>query len=616
MLKNQILFEINANDETSRAFRSAKDGINKFRKDTVQATTALAKYTAAAALAGAAIGIHLVRNAMEAIDAQAKLAQQFGETSETMATLTRAGDLTGVALDKISAANKILAVNLGKATDEGSKQAQVLSRLGLEAKTLADLPLDQRILAINSAIQQNIPAVERAAVAAELFGAKNAQAMALLNPDAIARAARETEILGLALSDIDASKVEAANDAFATIGMGMSGLAQQMAVELSPIIQGIGDQFFKAAEEAGGMGQVADNAFSFMVDASVFVVNAIDGIGRSFVLTADLGIAAFSKFESWFYAFEASQRSLWQRITGIDMTSSIDHFTAKAKLADGVLQEAMANIANTLDRPLSGETFKRFVKDAQDAADEAARVAVDLRKHLMVGGGEEGEDDAELKAAEKRAQDLIALEIMLYETLTGIEEKHAAERQKRADQAQQLQAVATQAFLTNMNRQVDILQNAFHDSSALGKAFFLVQQSMSAANAIISGFDAAMKIRAAYAAYGPAGMAAGETYAKASIAMGFASAGAIMGQTLASFEGGGFTGYGPRSGGLDGRGGFAAIVHPNETIIDNSRGGGAVNVNINISTVDQRGVSEFFASNRPFIYREVRKALNDQGRAL
>jgi len=41
-----------------------------------------------------------------------------------------------------------------------------------------------------------------------------------------------------------------------------------------------------------------------------------------------------------------------------------------------------------------------------------------------------------------------------------------------------------------------------------------------------------------------------------------------------SFEGGGYTGNAPRSGGLDGKGGFAAILHPRETVIDHTRAGG------------------------------------------
>lgn len=58
-----------------------------------------------------------------------------------------------------------------------------------------------------------------------------------------------------------------------------------------------------------------------------------------------------------------------------------------------------------------------------------------------------------------------------------------------------------------------------------------------------------------------------------------------------SFDGGGHTGSGPRSGGLDGRGGFLAMMHPNETVIDHSRGQAAnqnqkleVTVNVNGAT--------------------------------
>jgi hypothetical protein len=41
--------------------------------------------------------------------------------------------------------------------------------------------------------------------------------------------------------------------------------------------------------------------------------------------------------------------------------------------------------------------------------------------------------------------------------------------------------------------------------------------------------------------------------------------------SLLSFDGGGYTGDGPRTGGLDGKGGFPAILHPNETVIDHTK---------------------------------------------
>ena len=41
---------------------------------------------------------------------------------------------------------------------------------------------------------------------------------------------------------------------------------------------------------------------------------------------------------------------------------------------------------------------------------------------------------------------------------------------------------------------------------------------------------------------------------------------------LLGFDGGGYTGSGPRSGGLDGKGGFLAMMHPQETVIDHTKG--------------------------------------------
>ena len=41
--------------------------------------------------------------------------------------------------------------------------------------------------------------------------------------------------------------------------------------------------------------------------------------------------------------------------------------------------------------------------------------------------------------------------------------------------------------------------------------------------------------------------------------------------TLKSFDGGGYTGNRPKSGGMDGRGGFMAMLHPQETVIDHTR---------------------------------------------
>jgi len=84
------------------------------------------------------------------------------------------------------------------------------------------------------------------------------------------------------------------------------------------------------------------------------------------------------------------------------------------------------------------------------------------------------------------------------------------------------------------------------------------------------------------------------------------------------FEGGGYTGNGPRTGGLDGRGGFMAMLHPNETVIDHSRGnsGGEVVVNqtINVTTGVQQTVRNEIQTLLPQIAEASKSAVLDARR--
>ena len=87
------------------------------------------------------------------------------------------------------------------------------------------------------------------------------------------------------------------------------------------------------------------------------------------------------------------------------------------------------------------------------------------------------------------------------------------------------------------------------------------------------------------------------------------------GDTLFDGEGGGYTGMGVRAGGVDGRGGFPAILHPNETVIDHTKGQGmGATVNFNISTVDAAGFDELLATRKNMIISMVNQAYNSRGK--
>ena len=180
------------------------------------------------------------------------------------------------------------------------------------------------------------------------------------------------------------------------------------------------------------------------------------------------------------------------------------------------------------------------------------------------------------------------------------------------------QMMTQQQVLGVMQQQLSQLGGMFDKASALGKAFFVAQQALAAVQAIIQGELASMNILAANSAI-PGGVPYAVTMAAMAKAMGYASAAAIMGQTVASFEGGGMTFNGVRSGGMDGRGGRLAMVHPNEKITDlekTDRTQQPVNVNINIQAVDAKGIDELLVNRRGVITSLVRNSLNNTGARL
>ena len=97
-------------------------------------------------------------------------------------------------------------------------------------------------------------------------------------------------------------------------------------------------------------------------------------------------------------------------------------------------------------------------------------------------------------------------------------------------------------------------------------------------------------------------------------------AGPVQGPNLPSADGGGYTGSGPRSGGLDGKGGFMAMLHPRETVVDHTKGQGVggevINVtqNINVSTGVQQTVRAEIKQLMPQIANSAKSAVLDAKR--
>lgn len=147
---------------------------------------------------------------------------------------------------------------------------------------------------------------------------------------------------------------------------------------------------------------------------------------------------------------------------------------------------------------------------------------------------------------------------------------------QRVDREQKMAQITLNSYntiLSTIGGFTQRLEGMLQEGSAAQKAFFVINQAIAATMAVVQGFQAGMATRVAFAGlaastFNPAWIGVGEGIAKTQEFVGIATAGLIAGQTIASFEGGGFTGSGMRSGGMDGRGGKMAMLHPNEVVMD------------------------------------------------
>jgi hypothetical protein len=427
-----------------KASRDTKKRMAEIQASATKAGTVLGA-TIAAGSAAAVVGLSvLVKAQRDLIDTQAKAAQRLRTSYESLTILGRAGELAGVGMDKIEVSAKALEQRLGQAIAGSKEQAAAFDRLGLSAQAVADMPLDQRLATINQALRDNVQASERAAVAGKIFGEEGATMMQMLDPATIAEAARQTELFGLNLSDVDAAKVEMANDAMSTFGLLADGVGKQLTVELAPILKLIGDEFLRSAEEAGGMGNMVQGAVGKTVSALAFVADAADGVSRVFTITADTIIGMLTTAAYYGIDMAGDIVEALNTIPGVDLGLELESLRASADTALAVAREASDNIRATLEKPMAGSAFKQLVDEAMEAADAAAVATVEGRKAAQATGEAivvvTEAQKAAAKEAEKAARELATAQkkqasdyAALVADLMTDEEKLTAQMRERLD---------------------------------------------------------------------------------------------------------------------------------------------------------------------------------------
>lgn len=381
-----------------------------------------AKLGSAAAAAGTAMFTGLVKQGLAAVDSQAKLARTLGGTIDGVRGLQIVAADNGVEgfTESLERMNR----RLGDAEDASGPAAKAINALGLNAEKLGQMNVDERVAEIADAVERSGMSSQESARQLQRLGFRQGEANALFRAggDAIRDAASEVQAYGLSLSEVDAAKVEQANDAMSRNGRLIEGIRQQLAVQLAPVLKGIAELWNDNARAAGGFrGEIETvvesgvKGFAKFMDVVQSVENALNVLDQGAkvlgtAMRAELGSIAQAVVEGPFKALnqliELANKVPKVNIGQVEMPQLGTDLGKEVQRAVEENQKHYEKMRAAMSEPLPSKAILEWYDNAKQKSREAAQAAIDARGTQIssIASLEKEGASKEQKRKEKEAQ--------------------------------------------------------------------------------------------------------------------------------------------------------------------------------------------------------------------
>lgn len=252
---------------------------------------------AVAAAAGGAITAMALAGAQD-LDRAAKSARRLGASIGGFRALELAAGEAGVSLSSMT--NDIQTIDREIASIGKSGNAQrALDALGISAQQLSGADADEKLALIADRVQAlELSTGETSSVLRDL-GVRNREMVLLMlnGGEAIRAARRDIEDYGLAVSSVDAGKIEQANDRIARLGLVTQYLGQRLALEVVPALGQMAQGITNSLRAGGALRGVLDGLASNVQRLTTYLAVAVTGLGVRYVaalVAAKLATATLS----------------------------------------------------------------------------------------------------------------------------------------------------------------------------------------------------------------------------------------------------------------------------------------------------------------------------------
>ena len=570
MAKRQVKFELSAVDRTKAAFNSVTKGLKGVGSASASAAKGVAGVGLAATATAGALAL-VVNKSFEFIDAIGKTATRTGITTSAIQAFHLAARESGTNIEGANKALEKFARSVGDSQRGLKTMTDIFKALGVELETndghfkSTDTLLEEVAIGISNLGSQT----QKATALANLFGRQGillTNALEDLADRGMDGFIDRAERLGLVLSSKTIRRVEAFNDAVGVIKMQISSFVNNVSASFLPVFEElretIANKIEAIIEKFGGIDGVAVFVQNSIID---FVAKTI----RAFGIFGDETAKLFNQVKLGI---------LGARIALLEFQKIIISPFGRITPEVQALNRAIFPLEKEQEK-LNETTFEYGVK-----AENAAKTVEGYKINL---------DD--LRDSQDQFNQVLVQSNNELDRVNPIN----AFKDSLADVSKTLDTIA----VNSMKKFEDSIVEGLRTGKLSFKSFadFVVDQLIRVA---IQQLIVARLIDPFRKMLSGGNIADRIEYNRLT-----------DGDTLFDAEGGGYTGMGVRAGGVDGRGGFPAILHPNETVIDHTKGQGmGATVNFNISTVDAAGFDELLATRKNMIISMVNQAYNSRGK--
>lgn len=430
--------------ELNKANKNTKSWADKTRKMVNVSSKVMAGFGVTGVAALTAI---YAKNAAF-IDQQAKTADRLGITTQALGGLQHAANLYGASNEELNKSLQTMQKNLGQLAQTGTGEAKyALDGLGLSVKDLQGLAPEEQFKVIADKLKNVEDQSQKVYLAQSLMGKSGAKMINVMDAgaDSITAMMEEADALGMTFTRVDAAKVEMANDALDKAQKTTHSFGQTLAIEMAPIVGAISELFIENAKQAGGFGQVAQQAIGKVTSVVGVMADGIHGIkvlfnaakviamGFSTVLWEGLALVVNKGLVPFANAITNNLLypirkvlELSQHIPGIgDSAKSALTELNKLGKAEGFktldsigaqafnnLKQAKDDLHNSMMEPLPSKKIEGWIADVQTKFQTAAEKQVNDSKKpglsdLLSTDEANTKDNKKAEDEKKRAQSLV-----------------------------------------------------------------------------------------------------------------------------------------------------------------------------------------------------------------